>query len=62
VWGWDEAITIAFEKSGNNREIDLAASKSSFSIGGDVTLGASRMWYSKQTDADPDTTLKVVAQ
>jgi hypothetical protein len=62
VWGWDQDITIAFQKSGSNREIDLAASKSSFSIGGDVDLGASRMWYSKQNGGDPDTTLKVVAQ
>ena len=62
VWGGDQDITIAFEKSSSNREIDLAASKSSFSIGGDVNLGASKMWYSKQNGGDPDTTLKVVAQ
>ena len=62
VWGWGEDITLAFKKSGNDRKINLAASKSSFSIGGDVTLGASKMWYSKQNGGDPDTTLKVVAQ
>jgi len=61
VWGWDEDIYIAFKEGGKNRTIPLKASKSSFSIGGDVPLDASRLYFKQAPNAN-ETGLKVIAQ
>lgn len=56
VYGFDAAINIAFQKDEN---IPLAAEYDPFTLGPDNGLGATELWYSKQSGA-ADTSITVV--
>lgn len=62
VFGFDAPIAIAYKDSNkSNRTIPLTPSEAPFSLSPPGGLGASQLWFSKQSKSDTDTTINVLA-
>jgi len=62
VYGFDAPISVAFkDENKGDRAIPLTVTQEPFTLSPPGGLKASKMWYRKQDNSDPDTTLNVVA-